>query len=163
MATINSDTVLAFNEGGVLEFTSSDGTTYDNIMNFVKGSLRKSGGHKTRVYRTDRGVQQPPISGEDTLAEFTFEVFTGAYESGKLYSVLTAAAPSGNTVGRVTNFKIKIPEKRGATAGKQLLFAECWLKENPVWESGAADGPDRLDKLTFTFESPSDWVPSAYA
>lgn len=154
MPDINTS-VRRFENGGILDLVES--ATTNTIKNIVAGSLRWMPSMRERITYKDRGVQQTPLPGDDTLSEIEVEVRIGSYAASTLYALLMTADATSGALQVFDSLIIRIPAGRGATTGETLTWSDVWLAEPPQWQAGA-----EIDTLRFKMQAKSGPVAATY-
>lgn len=146
MAVVNTNgTVKRWLNGGTLTITGAADT--HPILNIHEGALTFKPVMRERLYYKDRGVQQQPLEGDDTLGELSVEVNCGALVgSTALMSLLIAEDATDAQVAReYASFIMDFPNTRGSSAGERLTFANVSIPEPPEFGKGTEH-----DTLKFT-------------
>jgi hypothetical protein len=142
-----NQTVMRWLNGGVIKI--DDSTDVHTIANIHDGALSFSPVMREPKYFKDRGVQQAPIEGDDTLGELTVEVNCGALKQAADTSLLELLIADGssstNLAKEYTSVIMEFPVSRGGTTGQRVTFTNCSVNAPPEWNLG-----QDYDKLKFT-------------
>lgn len=149
MATVQVNTVVrAFENSGVLKI--NNGTDDLVVGNIVPGTLQVTLPRREQKPFTDRGVQQTPVMGDDTLGEIQVDVRLGKKTGNELLAQLIAANASGVSVKTYT-VTIDVPDNRGASTGERFTSANAFLMESLKSQEGTSAEAGRVTiRMGFT-------------
>ena len=149
MATVNVNTALrTFENSGVLKI--NNGTDDLVVGNIVPGTLKVTLPRREQKPYTDRGVQQTPVMGDDTLGELSVDLRLGKKTGSEILAQLGAANASGVAVKTFT-VTIDVPDYRSATTGERFTSSNAFLMENLTSEEGSSAEAGKLSlKMGFT-------------
>lgn len=140
-------TVMRWLNGGTLKITGAADT--HTILNIHEGSLTWTPVMREPKYFKDRGVQQAPIEGDDTLGELSVEVNCGALKQGSGSSLIELLIADGssstNLAMEYASVIMDFPVSRGGSTGQRVTFTNASVNAPPEWSKG-----DDYDKLKFT-------------
>lgn len=146
MAVVNTNgTVKRWLNGGTLTITGAADT--HPILNIHEGAITFKPVMRERLYFKDRGVNQQPLEGDDTLGELSVEVNCGALAgSTSLLNLLIAEdATDAQVAKEYASFIMDFPNTRGSSAGERVTFTNVSIPEPPEFSKGTEH-----DTLKFT-------------
>lgn len=146
MAVVNTNgTVKRWLNGGTLTITGASDT--HPILNIHEGALTFKPVMRERLYFKDRGVQQQPLEGDDTLGELSVEVNCGALAGATslLNLLLAEDATDAQVAKEYASFIMDFPNTRGSSAGERVTFTYVSIPEPPEFSKGTDH-----DTLKFT-------------
>lgn len=112
MPNINAGPARRFESGGSLVL--NDGATAYTVLLIEPGTFKHTPPTRDGLNYTDRGVQQSPIEGDDTLGEFELVVKAVAYEATSLVSLALAVSTNG-LKKEYTSLVASVLDGRGGT------------------------------------------------
>ncbi len=146
MAVVNTNvTVKRWENGGTLTITGATDT--HPIKNIKAGGISFKPVMRERLYYKDRGVQQQPLEGDDTLGELTVEVRAGALAGSTALMTLLVAEDATDThvAKEYASFIMDFPNTRDSSAGERFTFTNVSIPEPPDYNADVEQ-----DTLTFT-------------
>lgn len=141
MPNINAGPARRFESGGSLVL--NDGATAYTVLLYEPGSLKFTPPTRQALYYTDRGSQQAPIEGDDTLGEFEIVVKVVGYEATSMRSLALAVSING-LKKEYTSLVASILDGRGGSTVLKHTMGSVSFDAAPECQAGTD-----FDKWTF--------------
>lgn len=139
--TVINQTPFRFGSGGWIEI--ADGIIVYEFKNINFDSIRFKPPYKGVIEYTDRGAQQAPLEGDDTLGELEFTAKSTRDLTNSVRTWWNDRHATDNTIKEYTG-AIKTPDRLGATTGVTQAMTGVCFAEAPEFQTGAEFDTIRL-------------------